>query len=90
MSKCKFIAISILAKQREPGYLLGDEIELDYRRFDKKTIKHFVDAVYDCNVQPLPISELLKLLQLVTKMGYTEKVDGKREFTCTAEERVNE
>merc|ERR1712130_529671 len=85
MFNCKFMRMSILAKLQDPGYTPGDVIELDYRRFEKKTMKHFVDALYDCIAQPIPIQELIKLVQLVSKMGYTEVGDGKKEFPCTGE-----
>ena len=78
----------ILAKLRDPVYKGGDEIELDYRRFEKKTMTFLVDALYECNAQPIPIPELLKLVQVVSKLGFTETVQGKQEYPCTAQERV--
>lgn len=85
MSKCKFMRISILAKLRDPGYTPGNEIKLDYRRFEKKTMKYFVDALYDCIAEPIPMPELLKLVQLVSKMGFTETGEWKQELPCTSE-----
>jgi len=85
MMNCKFMRERILAKLRDPGYTGGDEIELDYRRFEKKTMKYLIDALYECNAEPIPIPELLKLVQVVSKMGFTETVQGKQEYPCTAQ-----
>ena len=54
----------IMAKLRDPGYKGGDEIELDYRRFEKRTMQYLVGALYQCNDQAIPIPELLKLVQV--------------------------
>ena len=78
----------ILAKLQAPAYTGGDAIELDYRRFEKKTMKYLIDALYECNDQPIPIPELLKLVQVVSKMGFTETIQGKQEYPCTAQEKV--
>ena len=87
MSKSKFLRESILAKLRDPGYKPGSEIVLDYRRFEKKTMKYFLDALYDCR-QTIPIPELLKLVQLVSTMGFMESIQGKQEYPCTAQEWI--
>ena len=86
MSKCKFLRERILAQLLDPAYKGGDEIVLDYRPFEKKTMKYFLDALYDCTAQPIPITELLKLIQLVSKMGFVETIEGKQEYPCTAQE----
>ena len=69
--------VSILAKVQDSAYIPGAEIELDYRRFEKKTVKYFVDALHECNAKPIPVAELLKLVQLVSKMGFAENEEGK-------------
>ena len=78
----------IMAKLQDPTYTGGDEIELDYRRFERKTMKYLVDALYECNAQSIPIPELLKLVQVVSKMGFTETVEGKQDYPCTGQEKV--
>ena len=80
MINCKFMRERIQAKLQDPGFTGGEEIELDYRRFEKKTMKYLIDALYDCNAQSIPIPELLKLVQVVSKMGFTETVQGKTEY----------
>ena len=60
--------MAIQKKQRAEGLGVDDEVVLKYRRFETKTMKYFVDALYLCNVEPIPLPELLKLLQLTSKM----------------------
>merc|ERR1712130_764943 len=74
MSKCKFIRERILAKQRDPGYRGGDVIELDYRRFEKKTMKHFLDALYSCNAQPIPIPQIVERTKNIAEQMSKEVV----------------
>ena len=88
MFKSRFMAISILANMRAPDWSVGDEVVLDYRRFETSTLKIFVDALYKCNVRRIPVPEILKLLQFMSKFGFTETVRGKEEFPCTNKEWV--
>ena len=78
--------MAIMNKQRAEGLTVDDEVVLKFRRFETKTMKYFFDALYFCNVEPVPLPELLKLIVLVSKMGFTETVDNKQDFECTAEE----
>jgi len=84
MYKSRFLRLAITKKRRAEGLSVDDEVVLKYRRFETKTMKYFVDALYLCNVQPIPLPEILKLLQLMSKMGFTETVKGRQDFKCTA------
>ena len=66
----------------------GDEVVLDYKRYEKKTVKFFVDALYQCNADPISLEELIKLLQMMSKLGYSETVNERTDFPCTLKERV--
>ena len=88
MYKSRFLAISILANMRASDWSVGDDVVLDYRRFETSTLKIFVDALYKCNVGPIPLPEILKLLQFMSKFGFTETIHGKEDFPCTIKEWV--
>ena len=68
---------------------INDEVILNYRKFEEQTVKIFVDALYKCNVKPIPLEELLKLLQFTSKLGFTESINGKQDFECTVKEWGN-
>ena len=78
--------MAIKKKRQAEGLNENDVVVLEYRRFQTTTMKYFVDALYFCNVEPVPLDELLKLLQLVYKMGFPEEVKGENDFECTAKE----
>ena len=80
--------MAIKNKRRAEGLSEDEQVVLKYRRFETKTIKYFFDALYVCNVEPVPLPEVLKLLQLMSKMGFTETVEGKQDFECTAKDWV--
>ena len=88
MFKARFMAISILTNMRASDWSVGDEVVLDYRRFETSTLKIFMDALYNCNVGPIPLPEILKLLQFMSKFGFTETIQGKEDFPCTIKEWV--
>ena len=88
MYKSRFLAISILANMRASGLTFGDEIVLDYKRFEVSTLKTFIDALYNCNVDPISLPEILKLLQFLSKFGFTETIRGREDFPCTIKEGV--
>ena len=83
MFKSMFLATSILAIMRSPDWNFGDEVVLDYRPFEKSTLKIFVDALYNCNVDQVALAELLKLLQFMSRFGFAEISKGTVEFACS-------
>ena len=87
MYKSRFLAISILNRHRSAGP--GEEVILDYKRYELRTVKFFIDALYNCNVDKIPLVDLIKLLQSMSKVGFTETVRGKQEFPCTIEKWEN-
>ena len=44
-------------------------IELDFSRFEKRTVKIFLDGLYGCETEEVDIEDLLKLLRLVDQHG---------------------
>ena len=71
--------MAITKKRKAEGLRADDEVVLKYRRFETKTMKYFVDALYFCNDEQIPLAELLKLLQLTSKM---------ENFECTTKARL--
>ena len=86
MFQSRFLEISILQRQQSADWNKGDEVVLDYKRYETKTVKFLVDAIYTCNADPPPLDQLVKLLQLLSKFGFTETVEGKTEYPCTSKE----
>jgi len=84
MFKSRFLRMAIKKKRRAEGLHEDDEVVLKFPRFETNTMKYFFDGLYMCNVEPVPLPELLKMLQLTSKMGFTEEVEGKQDFKCTA------
>ena len=84
MYRARFLAISILTSMQAPDWSAGDEVVLDYGPYETSTLKIFVDAVYKCNVRPIPLPEILKLLQFISKFGHDKT--GKDDFPCTIKE----
>ena len=84
--KSKFLTISILNKQRSSNLARDDQVVLDYSRFETSTVKFLVDALYSCNCKKVPITELLKLLQIISKLGFPEVPGVKEEFPCSKKE----
>ena len=76
----------ILKVQRSEDWNKGDEVVLDFQRYETTTLKIFVDGLYKCNVDPLPLMEAVKLLQMMSKFGFTETVKEKTDFPCTTKE----
>ncbi len=56
------------------GTIFGT-IELDFKKYDMRTAKIFLDAIYGCETKDLDYEDLVKLVALVDQYGSDEERD---------------
>ena len=59
----------------------ADVIELDFTKFEKRTVKIFLDGLYGIGTEDVDTEDLLKLLRLADQHG----TDKDRDFNRTSD-----
>ena len=55
--------------KKNPNWKNADEIELDFHKFEVRTVKIFLDGLYGCGSEDADIEDLVKLVALVDGYG---------------------
>jgi len=55
-----------------PNWTTAEVIELDFNKYERRTVKIFVDGLYGCDTEGVNVEDLLKLLALVHAEGSHE------------------
>ena len=71
--------------QKKPNWKTADEIELDFKMFEMRTVKIFLDGLYGCGTEDADTEDLIKLVALVNEHGSTKDGDL---FITDSEEHI--
>ena len=61
--------------RKTPNWETADEIELDFKKFEIRTVKIFLDAIYGCGSEDANTEDLVKLVALVDQNGSQKERD---------------
>ena len=61
--------------KKKPNWKTAEEIELDFKNFETRTVKIFLDALYGCGSEDCDTEDLIKLLALVDEHGSDKEGD---------------
>ena len=56
-------------------YRIAEEIELDFKRFEIRIVKIFLDGLYGCGMEDADMEDLVKLVALVDEYGSDKEWD---------------
>ena len=55
--------------RKKPNWETAEEIELDFEKFEIRTVKIFLDGLYGCGSEDCDTEDLIKLVALVDEYG---------------------
>ena len=59
----------------KPDWKTAEQIELDFTKFEMRTVKIFLDGLYGCGSEDADIEDLVKLVALVDGYGSDKERD---------------
>ena len=61
--------------RNKPNWKTAEEIELDFKKYEMRTVKIFLDGLYGCGTEDADIEDLVKLVALVDEHGSEKEQD---------------
>ena len=58
-----------------PNWQTAQEITLNFKKFEMRIVKLFLDALYNCGTEDVDLEDMVKLLALVNEHGSDEEQD---------------
>ena len=61
--------------RHKPNWKTAEEIELDFKKYEMRTVKIFLDGLYGCRTEDVDTEDLIKLVAFVHQHGSDEERD---------------
>ena len=61
--------------KKKPNWETGETIELEFKKYEMRTVKIFLDGLYGCGTEDADTEDLVKLVRLVDEHGPEKERD---------------